>query len=93
MGPWDGTQKNPYQYIQDGINDVEENGKVYVFDGLYIENIYINYSIILEGENRNNTIINGDGNSNTISINNNWIRICGFTIKNGQKGIYIKKAG
>jgi hypothetical protein len=55
MGPWKGTIEHPFQHIQDAI-DVSSNGNtVFVFSGAYYENIVIDESINLIGENKNNT--------------------------------------
>ncbi|MCJ7697292.1 MAG: hypothetical protein MUO73_03070, partial [Thermoplasmata archaeon] len=35
VGPWDGSHDHPFQFIQDGIDAVTENGTVYVFAGIY----------------------------------------------------------
>jgi len=34
-GPWDGSQANPYQYIQDGITNADPGDTVQVADGIY----------------------------------------------------------
>ncbi len=59
-GPWDGSEDHPYQYIQDGIDAASSGDTVFVFDGTYSQYIYINTSLSLIGESRDNTIISLD---------------------------------
>ena len=58
-GPWDGTQEHPFQHIQDAIDAAEEGYTVFVFSGLYCENIILDKTLILQGEEKTSTIING----------------------------------
>jgi len=58
---------------------------IFVYNGTYYENIVIEKSINLIGENRENTIIDGRGDGirqkPTITINVDWINVSGFTIE------------
>jgi parallel beta-helix repeat protein len=81
-GPWDGTEENPYQYIQDAL-DVSHNGDtIFVYDGIYQENILISKKINLLGEDYNSTIIEGQYNGTIITIQSDLVLINGFTIEN-----------
>ena len=71
--PWDGSFDNPYQYIQDGIDAADSGDIIYVYNGTYFENIVIDIPIILIGENKNNTIIDGRAVGNTIKVNANHV--------------------
>jgi parallel beta-helix repeat protein len=81
-GPWDGTIEHPYQYIQDAIDNSFEGFTIYVFNGSYSENIFIDKSLILSGEDKYTTIIDGAGNKKGILVTGNNATISGFTIKN-----------
>lgn len=70
-----------FDNIQDGINAVFENGFVYVYNGTYQENIEIDKTLNLVGENKNTTIIEGDNTGSTITINASSSIVNGFTIK------------
>jgi len=92
-GPWNGTLEYPYQYIQDGIDNTSYGDTVFVFNGTYYENVKVNKSINLIGEDRNTTIIDGgEGNllSNVVCIYVDRINISGFTIRCSMKaGIFV----
>ncbi len=81
-GPWDGSTEHPYQFIQDGIDIASYGDTVFVFSGIYYENLVVEKSICLIGENRDTTIIEWGGEYYVICINNEDISISGFTIKN-----------
>lgn len=77
-----------FDTIQEAIDNVENGSKIIVLNGTYIENIVINKEILLIGEDKSDTII--DGNSNdVITIQSDNVEIQGFTIKNGGNGITI----
>ena len=78
-----GTGPNNYTRIQDAINDAEDGDTIFVYDDSspYYENIIIDKSIKLIGENKETTVINGCGN-NTITINSEFVSIEEFTIEN-----------
>ncbi|MCD6512324.1 MAG: right-handed parallel beta-helix repeat-containing protein, partial [Thermoplasmata archaeon] len=90
-----GWQRNHFNKIQDGIDAVAENGTVYVFNGTYYENIVINKSITLIGEDRNTTIIDGNYKGDVIKITADNVSINGFEIRHSRccsSGIEISYA-
>jgi nitrous oxidase accessory protein NosD len=81
-----------FNRIQDGVNAVSVNGTVFVFNGDYCENILINRShIMLQGEDKNSTIIDASGSVNgLVTQNTDHITISGFTIRNAsENGILL----
>jgi len=70
-----------YTKIQDGIDATVLGGTIYVYNGTYYENIVIDKSIFLLGENKNSTIIDGRVAGNTIKVNADNVVIKGFTIQ------------
>ncbi|RLF58254.1 MAG: hypothetical protein DRN27_05870 [Thermoplasmata archaeon] len=82
-GPWDGTMVYPFNLIQDGINASSNSDMVFVYNGLYIENIKIGSSINLVGESKEDTVIDGNGNGDVIYVSVDGVSISGFTIQNG----------
>ncbi len=77
-----GWQYDHFDVIQDGIDAVAENGTVYVYDGTYYENVIVNKTINLIGENRESTIIDGGDVGNVVHISADWVNISGFSMRN-----------
>jgi parallel beta-helix repeat protein len=80
-----GSGPGNYTTIQDAVNASSDGDVVFVYSGSYYENIRINKSIDLIGENKETTII--DSNSEliynfAINILSNFVTISGFTIRN-----------
>lgn len=72
-----------YSQIQNAIDNASDGDKVFVYSGLYIENLIVDKAIILKGENRDDTIING-GNSGDvpcIDIRADAVFVQGFLIE------------
>jgi len=81
-GPWDGTIDYPYQYIQDGIDNANNDDDIHVFSGVYFENIVIFKTVCVIGESKSSTIIDGSENGNTVTFTADGIYLSGFTIIN-----------
>jgi parallel beta-helix repeat protein len=74
--------------IQEGINVALNGGSMFVYSGIYNENIIVNKTLVIEGEDKKSTIIDGQRNGEfVIKVNANMVDICGFTIQNGSRGI------
>jgi len=54
-----GSGPGNYTSIQDAINDASDGDTIFVFNGTYYENVIIDKSVKLVGENRNTTVIDG----------------------------------
>ena len=83
-GPWNGTRQHPYQNITDGLGHAATSDTIFVINGTYceIEPLEIDKKILLQGENKDNTIIDGNGIGSVVSITENNVNISGFTIQN-----------
>lgn len=68
--------------IQAAINNASDGDTVFVYNGTYFEDVVVNKTIMLIGEDRNTTIIDGDGNSFAIHVASNNVSISGFTVRN-----------
>jgi parallel beta-helix repeat protein len=84
-----------YTTIQEAINANQTlNGHtIFVDEGVYIENVIVNKSVSLFGENRDTTIINGRQNVEDnflFSINRtNGAVVEGFTLQNCKIGVFL----
>jgi len=80
-----------FSTIQEAVFAANPGDTIYVRAGTYQErvNIFKN-NLVLTGENKDTTILEGTGETYpTISINNaDKIAITGFTIQNSKDGIY-----
>ena len=74
-----------YLTIQSAINAPQtlDTHTILLSSGTYCENIVVNKSVSLVGENRINTLINGSNTGHTISITANNVTVSEFTIQNG----------
>ena len=82
-------------YIQDLIDNASDGDTINVPSGIYYENIIIDKSISLIGEDKDITIIDGGGIGDVIYVTADWVNISGFTIQNsgenwGDAGIDIE---
>lgn len=77
-----GSGPGNYTRIQDAVNNASDGDMVFVYDDSapYFENIIINVSIQLIGENRNTTSI--EGGSRAVSIYVDGVTVSGFRISN-----------
>ncbi len=81
-GPWLGTQNNPYQTIQNAIDEVFEGDDIFVYSGTYQEKINIDKTIDLTGADKNSTIIDSNESGTVVTISSDWVNLTGFTIMN-----------
>jgi len=79
-----------YASIQDAIDAAHEGDTVYVYRATYYENLIITKSIILQGQDKNATIIDGANNEVNIMIHvsADHVMIRGFTLINSKQAYY-----
>jgi parallel beta-helix repeat protein len=83
-----------FNTIQEAINGASDGDTIYVYNGTYYENILVNKTVSLVGQDRGITIIDGQGNGNVVSITAGNVSVHGFTISNSgihpyHSGIFI----
>lgn len=80
-----------YATIQEAIDASETlNGHtIFVDEGIYYDHVVVHKSISLIGQNRNNTIIDGNKTGMVVLVTADSVTIKELTVKNGDTGIYI----
>ena len=81
-----GSGPGNYSTIQSAVDDANNGDTVFVFDDSspYFEKIYVNKSIMLVGENRNTTVIDGSDYHDILIIQSSNVTISNFTIQNSK---------
>ncbi len=80
-----GSGSGNYTTIQDAINVSSDGDTIYVYSGTYFEDVKINTSIVLQGENKESTIIYGGGFGSgdaVVLVSADNVEITGFSINN-----------
>ena len=83
-----------YTKIQDAIDAASDGDTIYVYNGTYYEHVKIHTSVVLQGENKDNTIIDGGEADNVVTISNDDVIIMGFTIRYSsslRSGMYLNQ--
>lgn len=77
-----------FRHIQDAIDNANNGDIIFVYSGIYRENVVIDKSIKLIGENVNTTIIDAEFKDDVICVYWKNVEIAGFTISNSGKNAY-----
>jgi len=80
-----GSGPNNYTKIQDAIDNATDGDTVFVYSGLYYENLIVNKSVHLIGEGKDKAIIKA-GKKDGIKIIENNVEVSGFTIDSEKAG-------
>ena len=86
-----GSGQNNYTKIQDAIDNSSYGDTVFVYSGTYVENIDIPLhkdGINIIGEDKNNTIIDGEDNGYVITMSSDFVNITNFYLR-GNYGIHL----
>jgi parallel beta-helix repeat protein len=74
-----------FHTIQEAVNVASSGDTLYVKRGTYYEHLFIDKRIKLQGENKHNTVIDGNSSGTLISVDSNNVTISGFTLRNAGK--------
>jgi parallel beta-helix repeat protein len=76
-----GSGEGNYTKIQDAVDNASDGDTIYVYNGAYTDWVWIDKSISLIGEDKNNTIIEGGWGINVVIRAEN-VLVTGFNINN-----------
>ncbi|MFX0211245.1 MAG: right-handed parallel beta-helix repeat-containing protein [Candidatus Hodarchaeota archaeon] len=87
-----------YEKIQWAIGNASNGDIIFVRAGTYYENVFVNKTVSLIGENKNTTIIDGAGTTiidsflfdGGLFVFADDVKIANFTVRNGSYGINIR---
>lgn len=75
-----------YTTIQGAINDAGYGDSIFVESGIYNEDVVVNQTVSLTGEDRHNTIVNGSGDAPVFYIRRDEVVVSNFTMQNNNMG-------
>jgi len=78
-----GHGPNNYSKIQDAIDNASDGDTIFVYSGIYYENIIVDKLLDIKGENKETTIIDGSKIDDIIRILTDEVTLTGFTLQNG----------
>jgi len=87
------TVPDDYPTIQEAINAANDGATIFVGAGTYFENIVVNKTVSLVGENKSTTVIDGKPMEAVVSVAANNVNLTGFTIQHGSYGIKMNYFG
>ncbi len=81
-----------YPTIQEAINHANTGDKVFVRSGTYHENVVVNKSLLVVGESKFSTIIDGRLSGYVVTVTAENVTLCGFRVTNSSyscAGIFL----
>ena len=76
------TGPNNYRSIQTAINNASNYYTIFVYNGTYYEHVVVNKTVTIKGQDRNTTIIDGNGTGDVVLLAAYKAAISGFTVRN-----------
>ena len=80
------TAYDNFSSIQEGINAAEPGDIVRVRAGVYYENVVVNKSVSIFGEDRETTVVDGGGVGHVVFVEADNVTVSGFTLRNSGIG-------
>jgi parallel beta-helix repeat protein len=78
-----------FSTIQEAINAASDGYTIFVRMGTYYENIVVNRTVLLTGEDSSTTIIDGNGTGHVVIITSDDVNMTGFTVQNSGTAYHI----
>jgi len=75
-----GTKERPFNKIQDAINASGAGATIYVWEGVYYENVVVDKTVSLIGNGSETTTIDGGESSVVVRITADWVNMSGFSV-------------
>ncbi len=84
-----GSGPGNYTKIQDAIDNASDGDTVFVYDDSspYYENLEVDKSITLKGENKETTVINGSDSEIVVNISVDGVILSGFMVQNFENNL------
>jgi parallel beta-helix repeat protein len=79
-GSGPGNPPEDFTNIQDAINASNDGDTIYVYNGTYYENVIVNKTLTLMGEDKNTTIVDGGWSDDPMYVSSDGVNISGFTV-------------
>ena len=79
-----------FRTIQEAVNAASMGDSVYVYTGVYRENVVVNKTAILNGQDRSATVIDGGDGFAAVQVDADHVEIGSFTIRNGSYGVLVE---
>jgi parallel beta-helix repeat protein len=71
-----------FDTIQEAIDHASVGDTIFVRRGTYYENVIVDRTVSLVGEDVSTTIIDGNGTGHVVNIVTNYVNVTGFTVQN-----------
>jgi parallel beta-helix repeat protein len=82
-----------FWFIQSGVNFAEPGWTVYATSSIYLENVTIDKTLTVIGEDRNTTIIDARGNESVVLVDGaSYVNVSGFAVTNASNGFYLNNS-
>ena len=82
-----------YTSIQEAINNATSGDTVFIHGGTYAENVVVNRTIDLIGEDRETTHVLGTGTGRGIKVTADWVNISGLRVSGGSLAVGLELWG
>jgi parallel beta-helix repeat protein len=75
--------------IQEAINNAHNGDTIFVRSGTYYENVVVNRTVSIVGEDESSTVIDGKGMGTTVQVTASNVTVSGFTIQGSSAGYTV----
>lgn len=76
------TVPDDYPNITTAVNHAQNGDVIFVKNGVYLESVTINKTLTLQGENKDNTIVDGNNHGPAFLVKSEKVKITGFKVRN-----------